>query len=379
MSAVRPVLSTRLSDRLGAEYPIFLAGMGVWGMATPPRLVAAVSEAGGIGVLGCSGLSPEEIRRRIREVRSLTDKPFGVDLLLPASLAPASTTRSGVRAELERDHPKHMAFLQELLRRFDLPERPVQDDIVLSSEFVERQIAVTLEEEVPIFAAGLGDPARVVERARAQGMVVMGLSGSVRNARRQVAAGVDVVVAQGTEGGGHTGRIATLPLVPQTVDAVAPTPVVAAGGISDGRGVAASLALGAEGAWIGTAFLVAEESGLPDYLKDQIVAGDSSAFDVTRWWTGKTLRALGNPVAEAWSESGLEALPTPHQRVLMEDFLESVKVAGRWELFMNAAGQGGGMVRERRSAAEIMASLVTGAVAALDGLRDRMRWGEGRR
>ena len=149
-------IRTALCDLLGIEHPILLAGMGVWGMATPPALVAAVSEAGGLGVLGCSGLSPEEIRRRIKAVRALTDKPFGVDLLLPATLAPAATTRSGVRAELDEKFPEHVAFYRNLLTRFELAEAPVQDDIVISSEFIEAQIAVTLEEHVPVFAAGLG-------------------------------------------------------------------------------------------------------------------------------------------------------------------------------------------------------------------------------
>jgi len=369
---MNPPLRTRLCDLLGIEVPILLAGMGVWGMATPPALVAAVSEAGGLGVLGCSGLSPAEIRRRIQAVRALTGKPFGVDLLLPATLAPAATTRSGVRAELQAKHKEHVAFYESLLKRFGLKPTPVQDDIVISSEFIEAQIAVALEENVPVFAAGLGDPARITGRAKAQGMKTIGLAGSARNAARQAAAGVDAIVAQGTEAGGHTGRIANFPLIPEVVDAVAPAPVIAAGGISDGRGVAAAMALGAEGVWIGSLFLTADECDMPNACKDELVAARSSDMDVTRAWTGKTLRARRNPVAEAWAESGLDPLPTPHQRVLMEDFLEAVKAAGRWDLFMNAAGQGIGMVSRRRPAAEIMADLIGGAVEALDALDRRL-------
>jgi NAD(P)H-dependent flavin oxidoreductase YrpB (nitropropane dioxygenase family) len=371
----RPALSTRLCDVLDIEYPILLAGMGVWGMATPPELVAAVSEAGGAGILGCSGLAPEEIRARVGRVRELTDKPFGVDLLLPASLAPAATTRAGVRRELEENHPDHVSFMKNLLAEHGLPETPVQNDIVISSEFVEAQIAVVLEENVPIFAAGLGDPARIVPRAREQGMKVLGLTGSVRNARRQIEAGVDVVVAQGTEAGGHTGRIATLPLIPSTVDAVSPTPVVAAGGIVDGRGIAAALSLGAVGVWLGTVFLVADECGLPDEMKDALVDGRASEFRISESWTGKTLRSQHNSISRAWDEADLEPLPTPHQRVLMEDFLEAAKAAGRWDLFMNAAGQGAGQLHKRRPAAEIMAELVEGTVAALSGLSEKVAFG----
>ena len=365
-------LRTPLCDLLGIEVPIILAGMGVWGMATPPALVAAVSEAGGLGVLGCSGLSPAEIRRRIQAVRALTSKPFGVDLLLPATLAPAATTRSGVRQELQDKHAGHVAFYEKLLERFELAPAPVQDDIVISSEFIEAQIAVTLEEHVPVFAAGLGDPARITGRAKAQGMITLGLAGSPRNAQRQAAAGVDAVVAQGTEAGGHTGKIANFPLIPQVVDAVSPVPVIAAGGISDGRGIAAALALGADGVWLGSLFLTADESDLPGPCKDELITARSQDMDVTRAWTGKTLRARKNLISEAWAESGLEPLPTPHQRVLMEDFLEAIKAAGRWELFMNAAGQGIGLVSERRSAAKIMQDLIEGTDTALATMNNRL-------
>ena len=157
-----PILRTELCDLLDIEYPIMLAGMGVWGMGTPPELVAAVSDAGGLGVLGGSALEPEEVRRRIQRVRQLTDKPFGVDLLLPASLAAASTTRTGVRKELAKTHPEHVKFMHGLLDRFELAPVPVDNDIVNSDVYAEAQIQVVLEEEVPVFAAGLGDPARVI-------------------------------------------------------------------------------------------------------------------------------------------------------------------------------------------------------------------------
>ena len=362
-------LHTPLCDLLEIEYPIVLAGMGSWGMGTPPELVAAVSEAGGLGVLGCSNLEPREIERRIAAVRSMTDKPFGVDLLLPASLAPAADSRAKVRQDIRDNHPAHWAFLEELHRRFDLPERPFQGDHVIGVELIKAQIEVTLNERVPVFAAGLGDPAIVVPQAREIGMKVMGVCGSPRNALRQVKAGVDVIVAQGTEGGGHTGQVANFALLPQVVDAAGDIPVLAAGGIVDGRGVAASLALGAQGAWIGTAFLVADEGGLPDALKDQLVEASTGDMRISPYWTGKTVRAVNNPVAQAWADSGLAPLPTPHQRVLMEDFKEAAMAAGRFELTMNAGGQGAGGIQRRRPAAEIFNDIVSETRAALDSLR----------
>ena len=364
----RPVLRTSLCDFLGIEYPIVLAGMGGRGLATPPRLVAAVSNAGGLGVMGGSGLDPEEIRRRIREIRSLTDRPFGVDLLLPASLAEAETTRSAVRRRLEREHPRHVDFVRGLMREFTLPDVTAEDEAVLSSKLIREQVQVVLDERVPVFAAGLGDPSWVVPLARKQGMKTIGLAGTVRNALRQAKVGIDIVVAQGHEAGGHTGKIANFPLIPQVVDAVRPTPVVAAGGIADGRGVAAALALGAVGAWVGTAFLVADECEIPDKNKERILQAASEDFVVSRSYTGKTARSCRNPVVEAWAESGLDPLPMPLQGVLMGDLIEAARRAGRDDLLMNPSGQIGGMLTERKPAARIMAELVEGAVEVVRGL-----------
>lgn len=298
------MLHNSFCDAWGIEVPIFLAGMGVGGRATPPALVAAVSQAGGLGVLGCSGLSPEETRRRIRAVRTLTDKPFGVDLLLPARIADAPPTRTAVRDEIRARFPKHADFVQELIRRYGLPDVKPADETVVNIDYAKAVLEVIFDERVPVFAAGLGDPDFLLERARAQGMKLIGLSGSVRNAVRQKKSGVDAIVAQGTEAGGHTGTVASLPLIPQVVDAVSPTPVLAAGGIADGRGIVAALALGAQAVWIGTAFLVADEGQLFDACKDQIVASDSEAFRISKIWTGKTVRAYHGEIAQAWAESG---------------------------------------------------------------------------
>ena len=365
----KPALHTSICDLLGVEYPIMLAGMGGRGTATPPPLVAAVSNAGGFGVMGGSGLSPERIRSNIREIRSLTSKPFGVDLLLPASLAEADETRSEVRQRLRRDYPKHVEFVRSLVKEFDLPDVSVDNEFVLTPKQIEEQVHVVLEEKVPVFAAALGDPSWVVPLAREQGIIVMGLVGSVRHAIRQVDAGVDVVVAQGHEAGGHTGRIANFPLIPQVVDAIAPVPVVAAGGIADGRGVAAALALGAVGAWVGTAFLAAEESEIPAAHQEQILIGRSEDFVVTRSYTGKTARDYKNVVIDAWGRSGLDPLPMPLQEVLVEDFVKAAEQAGRYDLTNNPAGQIGGMLKERKPAAQIMDELVRGAVDVLESLQ----------
>jgi len=361
---------------LGIEYPIVLAGMGSRGKATPPALVAAVSEAGGLGVLGGAGLPAEDLRAQIRATRALTKKPIGVDLLLPATLAEAPPSREAVRAELRQKFPQHVAFVHGLMAQHKLPiDAYVQHDFVISTTAKEgektpqqEQMQVVLDEDVQVFAAGLGDPSWVVPLARAKGMKVMGLVGTVGNARRQIKAGVDIVIATGYEAGGHTGKIATLPLIPQVVDAVAPVPVLAGGGIGDGRGVAAVLSLGAVGAWVGTAFLVADECAIPAAGKDQIIQGSSADFEIGRVFSGKTMRSYKNEVIRAWEKSGLEPLPMPYQKILMDDFNEAAARAERWDLHSNPAGQISGLLTRRRPAREIFDELVDGAIAAIGGL-----------
>ncbi|MBL8385751.1 MAG: nitronate monooxygenase [Burkholderiales bacterium] len=363
----KSVLHTSLCDDLGIEYPIFLAGMGVKGRATPPGLVAAVSNAGGMGILGCSWLDADEVRRRIRAVRNLTDKPFGVDLLLPASMVDATPDRVEMRARIERDFPKHVAFVRALMDKFGLTPVTAKGG-VMSPEFIRAQVDVCLEERIAVFAAGLGDPSWVVPMAHQVGMKVMGLVGSVRGAERQAKSGVDYVIAQGYEAGGHTGKIANFPLIPTVVDAVAPVPVVAAGAIADGRTLVAGLALGAVGVWVGTAFLLAEESNIYPVHQEEIIRGNAEDFVVTRAYTGKTARDFDNAVIQAWETSDLKPLPMPLQGVLMDDFVAAADAAGRADLINNPVGQIGGMLKRRRPAREIMMSMVEEAEGVLDRL-----------
>ena len=372
----RPVLKTALCDLLNVEYPICLAGMG--GRWTPPELVAAVSNAGGLGVMGGSGIQVDELRQRIRKVRELTDKPFGVDLLLP--VVTGSVERGGSDGQQEsevdavrRQYPRHAEFVDTLMAEFGLdrvdpPPPPKEIGIALARS----QVDMILEEDVQVFAAALGDPGWMVPQAHDKGVIVMGLAGSVRNAQRQIAAGVDIVVAQGTEAGGHTGRIATMPLVPQIVDAISPKPVVAAGGIANGRGIAASLALGAEGAWLGTAFLAAKECGIYPSQQQSIIRGRSEDFQISRSFTGKTARQYQGPIVQAWAASGLEPLDMPLQGVLMSTFNQAAEKAQRYDLVFNPAGQGAGMVNEARPAADIMADLVDETVSVLNEVKERV-------
>ncbi|MBI4308585.1 MAG: nitronate monooxygenase [Chloroflexi bacterium] len=362
----RPVLRTRLCELLGIEYPIVQAGMGgrtAWVFATNPELVAAVSNAGGLGVLGAAGMDPPVIHDDIVRIKKLTSKPFGVDLLLPGG----EGAISGATVQEAQLDPKLVTFVEQLRERFDLPlgGAPPGERRHLFPETIREQLRVVFEDRVPVFVSGLGDPGPWAREAHKRGMVVMSLVGNVKAAKRVAQSGVDVIVAQGYDAGGHTGRVGTFSLVPQVVDAVAPIPVMAAGGIADGRGVVAALALGAVGAWVGTRFLATREAGIRDYHKQRIVQAGDEDTRITRIYSGKTMRALANPVIEAWEKSGMPTMPMPLQGTLMDRFTASAVAAQRFDLVVQPAGQGAGLVRELMSAREVVEEMVSEAVAIL--------------
>jgi NAD(P)H-dependent flavin oxidoreductase YrpB (nitropropane dioxygenase family) len=368
------VLRTRLCDLLGIEYPVLLAGMGpvaggVMGAVATRDLAAAVSNAGGLGVIGGVAYSAEELRAEIRAVRALTDKPFGVDLLFSENFQ--QPVRGNERLPgRELVPPATRDALQRIAESLGIqwkedPRDPRRPEVPAGKSYVGSQVEVVLEEKVPVLASGLGSPGPWVHDLHANGAKVIALVGNVRGARRVAKDGVDVVVAQGTEAGGHTGRIATLALLPQVIDAVAPTPVVAAGGIADGRALAAVLTLGAIGAWCGTAFLVAEEANQPALQKQRILDAAAEDTVVTRLYSGKTMRNITNPLIEAWEESGIQALPMGLQGLLVRDLLYSVRQAGREDLLMNAAGQTAGMMHEIRPARVILGEMVERAAEVL--------------
>ncbi len=372
-------LKTPLTDLLGIKYPILLAGMSLGmddRMPSPPRLAAAVTDAGGLGVMGCGSRKPDTIDRCIKEFKQLTSGPLGIDLLLPATMAEmgAQDTKAMVRERLERDHPQHVGFVKELIQENDLPEVELSDDAeAMSPDLLRRQFEVVADHNVPVFVAGLGDPAMIMDVARAHGMKVGGVVGAVRHAQRQQAAGVDFMIAQGTEAGGHTGNIATFPLVPQVADTVAPTPVLAAGGVGSGRHIAAALALGGQGVWVGSAFLVAEENGIPIEHQEQIVGSRSEDFTLTKFNTGKQSRSYRTPVKEAWATSGLEPLPMPLQGILMEPLYAGARRAGRLDIDAASAGQVGGMLKARRPAREILLDMVNEAEETIERMRGNLR------
>jgi NAD(P)H-dependent flavin oxidoreductase YrpB (nitropropane dioxygenase family) len=373
----RPILRTEFCRRVGIEYPVILAGMGpVAGTGDPvatAELAAAVSEAGGLGMIGGVAYSPDELREQIRKVRSLTDKPFGVDLLLSSVfLIPRGSDPlpSGpARSQLPKEH---LAAIDRIAAELDIEllEAPPESDAMGSwvpagKSWAGSQMEVILEEDVPVFASGLGSPGPFADALKANGTTVLALVGNVHAAHQVARDGADYVVAQGTEAGGHTGRIGTLALLPQVMEAVAPTPVIAAGGIAGGRALAGVLATGAAAAWCGTAFLVADEANQPELQKQRILDAAAEDTIVTRLYSGKTMRNIANPLIEAWEREGMTALPMGAQAFLIRDLAHSIRVAGRHDLLMNAAGQTSGMLKERRPAADILAEMVAEAALIL--------------
>jgi len=316
-------MHTRLTDLLDIEHPIMLAGMGG---VSYHRLVAAVSEAGGIGTLGASTMSAEELPQEIAGVKALTDKPFGVDLLTA------------------------------------LPGQ------------VERGIQSVLDGGARIFVAGLGVPREVIDLLHSKNILVGSMCGKVRHALSAVASGVDFVVAQGTEAGGHTGTVATISLVPQVVDAVGDqVPVVAAGGLFDGRGLAAALALGADGVWIGTRFIATPEARAVNGYKEALLATAEDGTVITRSYTGKTCRVVRNEWTNHFDAHPEELQAFPAQAVASAKaganhlgFPEGTQVDASKE-FM-PCGQGVGAIDALVPAAELVNAMVAEAERAIERL-----------
>jgi NAD(P)H-dependent flavin oxidoreductase YrpB (nitropropane dioxygenase family) len=366
-------LHTPICDLLGIDVPIVLAGMGG---ASTPKLAAAVSNAGGLGILGAAACQPDELRAWIAETRSLTNKPFGVDTLLPASVRRAKPEASKAPSPLDQV-PRLQAFAREFMEKEGLalphtgaaPNAPARESgsrrAFFSKDFFEAQMEIVIEERVPVYAAGLGDPGPWIDRLHKNGTVVMAVVGAVRHARKVAESRVDIIVAQGHDAGGHNSPVGTMALIPQVVDAVGAIPVLGAGGITDGRGVAAALMLGAVGAWIGSAFLATDEAGIQDFQKQAIVDSDEENTVVSRSVTGKPARLIRSKWTQAYADSGLETLPMPFQSMISGPVMIAGTVARRGDIVPGFAGQGIGMIHAVRPAKVVLREIVAGAERAL--------------
>jgi enoyl-[acyl-carrier protein] reductase II len=312
-------LHTKLCDLLGVKHPVMLAGMGGVSYA---EVVAAVSNAGGFGTLGMAGRTPDFIRDEMRKVKALTDKPFGVDLL---AASPDSLTAS---------------------------------------------VEIIIEEGASAFVAGLGVPMPIMEKLKKAGLKVMVVGGAVKHAVKAEQAGCDAVICQGGEGGGHTGLVGTMPLVAQAVEAVK-IPVVAAGGLYDGRGLAAALSLGAVGVWMGTRFIASQEAHAGQMYRDVIVEASDEDTVRTRSYSGKPMRVKKNPYVEDWERRPADIQPFPQQAMISHREGVMGGIGGQIEgLDIDrsafAMGQSAGGVHDVLPAGEIVRRIVAEAEAAID-------------
>jgi len=363
-------MRTPLCDEFGIEFPIFA-------FSHCRDVVAAVSRAGGFGVLGALAFTDDQLEVELSWIDEHVDgKPYGVDVVMPASIAGSEI------AALEKMIPDaHRQFVEDVLARFDVPRLPdeemrIEGLLAWTHDKARRQVDVALAHPISLLANALGaPPADVIEKAHAKGVKVAALVGTAHQARYQVEAGVDVVVAQGTEAGGHTGEIATMVLVPEVVEEISPAPVLAAGGIGTGKQVAAALALGAAGVWTGSIWLTVKEADTSPVIVEKLLSATSRDTVRSRSMTGKTARLLRTGWTEAWdSPDSPGALPMPLQFMLNADALsrihryaESESSRAR-ELVGSPVGQIVGRMNTVRSTRDVILDLASGFVEAVERL-----------
>jgi NAD(P)H-dependent flavin oxidoreductase YrpB (nitropropane dioxygenase family) len=378
------VLRTKLCDMLGIEYPIVCAGMGpvlIGEQAgSPVDLVVAVSEAGGLGVLGGSGFTVDELRQAICDIRARTGKPFGVDLLLPKNVVEGKGVDYGdikeipLSAALKTLPKPYQDWISKVRTELGLPGVEVMVKLNTTTMRPFDAVKVCIEERVPLFCAGLGNPGFMVEEAHANGIKVLAITGNVKNAGRMVEAGIDLLVAQGFEGGGHTGRVGTMALLPGALDVAGNVPVLAAGGIGDGRGLAAALAMGCAGVWVGTRFLATNEGGALEVNKRRILSSTEEDTRVSYAITGKTSRTSYSLFHDLWNSSGLDPLPFPMQVLVSSALFADLVENGKDEYMGGFAGQVSGIIHEIKPAKQVVEDMVEEAADILTrGLPERVK------
>ncbi|MBL0089646.1 MAG: nitronate monooxygenase [Ideonella sp.] len=326
-------LRTPLCDRLGIRHPIF-------GFSHSVDVAVAIAQAGGFPVLGLAREMPHEIPELLAQVQQrMGEMPYGIDLMLPSAV-PQQASLEGLRAALP---PAHVAFVEGLRQRFQVAP-PVKPSFfttqVRSEALFEAQIEAVLASNARGIATAIGLRADLIERAKARGKLTFSLVGSVRHARKALAMGVEVLVAQGYDAGGHTGPVGTLSLLPQIVAVAGDAPVLAAGGIATGAQVLGTIAMGAQGAWLGTLWMAARENHTPPALLQRLIASGSEDTLITRAHSGKPCRVVRSDWIDAWGEAEApQPLGMPLQQVLTGDVFASIHEHDNPRLIYEAAGQ----------------------------------------
>jgi NAD(P)H-dependent flavin oxidoreductase YrpB (nitropropane dioxygenase family) len=367
-------MRTPVCPLLGIEHPIL-------GFTPSEHVAAAISRAGGLGVLGCVRFNdPADLDAVLDWMDANTDgRPYGVDVVMPAQVP-----TEGAPADLGELIPAaHRQFVEDTLLKLGVPplpdDAPASDGVLGWLHSVARQhVEVALAHPARLIANALGPPPPdVITRAHERGMLVAALAGKAAHARSHVENGVDIMVAQGYEAGGHTGEIASMVLIPEVVDAVGPqVPVLAAGGIGCGRQIAAALALGAVGVWMGSAWLTTEEyavTAAAPAMRAALLAATSSDTVRSRIYSGKPARLLRNRWTQAWEQPGApQPLPMPLQNLLVSEAHRRLMQSGQPDVVPMPVGQIVGRMNEVRPVAEVMAALIgetDEALARLGGLR----------
>jgi NAD(P)H-dependent flavin oxidoreductase YrpB (nitropropane dioxygenase family) len=360
-------LHTKLCDSLGIEYPIIA-------FTHCKDVVAAVTNAGAFAVMGETHHSPEEIEADIKWIREkVGDKPFGIDLVFPASVP-----EMGSIEELVSKIPaEQRAFTEDIKERYQLPEPKNVPEIYdlrwMTQDVPRQQLEVVLEENVAVLASGLGSPVFILEAAHARGMQVWGLIGKPRQAKRELEAGVDAIIAQGSDAGGHTGTIGTFSIVPEVVAMAGDTPVIAAGGITTGRHLAGAIALGASGVWTGTLWLASRESDRDMVIKEKIIKAKVDDAWFSDCISGFTMRTLRSKWHEEWARPDApKAAPAPYQLLLFGEIKQSAMDWGIESFMTEASGQGVGFITSMKPARQIVFDMVDEAITIFEELTGEM-------
>ena len=363
-------MRTQLCDDFGIEYPIFA-------FTHCRDVVAAVSKAGGLGVLGAVGFSPEQLEIELDWIDEHVDgKPYGVDTVMPQKAVDVeggspdemlATIRSMIDAN-------HWRYVDELMERFELPALPEGEAphgvLGWTDDVAHRHVEIALAHPIALIANALGSPPKdVIDLAHEHGVKVAALAGKAQHAQRHVNNGVDIIVAQGYEAGGHTGEIATMVLVPDVVDAVAPVPVLGAGGIGTGRQIAAALALGAQGVWLGSLWLTTAESNSSPAVLGAYLEADSAGTVRSRCYTGKPARMLRNVWTDAWEDpAGPGPLGMPLQNILTAEANSRIARSGRKDIQFAPVGQIVGRMNQVQPVRDVIFNLVEEYIETVERL-----------
>jgi len=371
-------MRTPICEKLGIEYPIFA-------FTHCRDVVMEVSQAGGIGVLGAVGFSPERLQEELAWIdERIDDKVYGVDIVIPQKYEGAEEMDPEKLEQMLKDMvpQEHRDFAEKLLTEHGVPKWPESDKVRLMG-WTGPTAQLLLDEalkhpQVVMIANALGTPpAEVIKQVHDSGRLIGALCGRVKQALRHRDAGLDFIVAQGSEGGGHTGDVGSIVLWPQIIDAVAPLPVLAAGGIGNGRQMAAALAMGAQGVWSGSLWLPVVEAMAEPAQKQSYLEASSEDTVRSRSWTGKPCRMLRNDWTDAWERADTpEPLGMPLQGLVTTDAIRRTStyagIAETQKVAFNPVGQVVGQLNEVESCRDVMFRLLSEYVDATERLQSML-------